>query len=148
MSQDCVRFQHASAQPHLGCWCCTWVDSADTMVRSVYDVYDVVPTSVYSASVCAGGMVSPWPSQYPDQYPDMDWDHDDKAVMRFIERGSVVFERSMWRFAAGFEGNEDLLTWYRDPQYRRCECLTFEFCPMPNSNFAVCADDDVWTLAQ
>lgn len=145
MSQACVRFMHSSAQPHLGCWCCTWADSADSWPDTmVWSVYDVVPTSVYSASVCAGGMVSPWPSQYPDMF----WGVNDKAVMRFIERGSVVFERSTWCFAAGFEGNEESLRWYLDPQYRRCECLTFEFCPMPNSNFAVCDDDDVWTLAQ
>jgi hypothetical protein len=48
-------------------------------------------------SVCAGGMFSPYPRQ------------------------SVLIERSTWRFAAGFAGDETSVTWYRDPQYRRCE---------------------------
>jgi len=111
VSQGCVRFMHSSAQPHLGCWCCTRPGSADTMLWSLYHV---VPASVYRGSVCAGGMVSPWSSQYPDMVSE--WHFNTWEGKRSI--GSVVFERSTWRFAAGFDGTE--VTWHRDPQYRRC----------------------------
>ena len=116
MSQDCVRFMHSSAQPHLGCWCCTRPGSADTMLWSLYYV---VRASVYRGSVCAGGMVSPWSSQYPGLLSEGHFNEGSVVFERSTWR-SVVFERSTWRFAAGFDGNEKLMTWYRDPQYRRC----------------------------
>ena len=92
--------------------------------------------------MCAGGAVSPWSSQYPD----LVWDYysSNSKSKRFIERGSV-FERSTWRFAAGFEGDEEFLTWHRDPQYRRCarDChLISALC-----HFALC-DDDVCAFVQ
>jgi len=69
-----------------------------------------VRSSAFGTSVCADGMVSPWSNQYPSM--NYDW-----STSR-----PVVFRRSStWRFAAGFAGNEESVTWYRDPQYRRCE---------------------------
>ena len=138
VSQDCVRFQHASAQPHLGCWCCTWADSADSWPDTmVWSVYHVVPASVYRASVCAGGMVSPWSSQYPDMLSEGHF--NDRESKRSI--GSVVFERSTWRFAAGFDGTEESLTWHRDPQYRRCapDFSTMLFLPCVMMIFVYCS---------
>jgi hypothetical protein len=64
-------------------------------------------SSAFGTSVCADGMVSPWSNQYPSMSQDQDL------------RRPVVFQRSS--FAAGFAGNEGSVTWYRDPQYRRCE---------------------------
>jgi hypothetical protein len=67
-------------------------------------------SSAFGTAVCADGMVSTWSNQYPSM--NYDWS----------PRRPVVFQRSStWRFAAGFAGNEKSVTWYRDPQYRRCE---------------------------
>jgi hypothetical protein len=85
--------------------------------------YGVSHTGSYTP-VCAGGMFSPcfdlmsWSNQYPDEssykYSSDVWRNVDPPQ-------SVLFERSTWRFAAGFAGDEESVAWYRDPQYRRCK---------------------------
>jgi hypothetical protein len=75
-------------------------------------------------SVCAGGIFSPcfdlmsWSNQHPGESSRQ----STSDLWRNVgPRQSVLLKRSTWRFAAGFAGNEQSVTWYRDPQYRRCE---------------------------
>jgi hypothetical protein len=74
-------------------------------------------SSAFGTSVCADGTVSPWSNQY------ISWDMSQGQD----PREPVVFQRikitagPITSFAAGFAGNEESVTWYRDPQYRRCE---------------------------
>jgi hypothetical protein len=64
-------------------------------------------------SVCAGGMFSPYHRQSAFEYP--------RQYVFGRGQSGFVIRRSTWRFAAGFAGDETSVTWYRDPQYRRCE---------------------------
>ena len=95
--------------------------------------YGVSPTGSYT-SVCAGGMFSPcfdlmsWSNQYPLESSRQSF----SDLWRNVgPRQSVLLKRSTWSFAAGFAGNEASVTWYRDPQYRRCECWIFACSTMP-----------------